>query len=343
MKVRISSVPLVLDWIAEKGASAGSEEAVRRILDHPDYRFEIRRYGLASIEHLISYFSGLRRIEPARIPELCDGCREALREKHSLWLDCADDPGKYRERYEKLKDILCGENVKRLQEKLRGAFPETAAMEGIEDAQVISTLSFGPSFGYVYENALHLDLFGIGKYCTWEELPYVILHEMHHLQVQKLMGGYGSFTEKFSPAEEYIFRFTGEGLAVKFCNNARGVISKKIDADLPANIGLPAMSILNGHFEEAFRLFNDTLKGLLAGTVTEEEMNRQFADYWWNPYLYQEEAEFLAQTPIYSFGNELFGCIYDAFGMETLFACFYHPKKTIEAFNRTNCGYTILG
>nr|WP_300847142.1 hypothetical protein [uncultured Acetatifactor sp.] len=62
-----------------------------------------------------------------------------------------------------------------------------------------------------------MDLFGIEDICTIEELPYVILHEMHHLQIQKLLGDYSSFTEKFSLLDDYIFRFTGEGLAVKFC------------------------------------------------------------------------------------------------------------------------------
>ncbi|MBD5460912.1 MAG: hypothetical protein HDR26_08250, partial [Lachnospiraceae bacterium] len=206
MKVRISSIPLMLDWIEEVGNSSGDEQSLRRILAHPDYQFEARRYGLSSTEHLISYFSKLKSITSDEIPELSSDRRNALREKHELWMDCAGSPEKYRKRYEKVRGMLCEENIRYLQKKLRCAFPQTAALNGIDDSEIVSTLSFGPSFGYVFENALHLDLFGIGKYCTPEELPFIILHEMHHLAVQKLIGEYGSFTKGFSPAEEYIFR-----------------------------------------------------------------------------------------------------------------------------------------
>ena len=29
------------------------------------------------------------------------------------------------------------------------------------------------------------------------------------------------------------------------------------------------------------------------------------------------------------------------FGMKIMFECFYNPIKTIEYFNKTNCGYMI--
>ncbi len=54
-------------------------------------------------------------------------------------------------------------------------------------------------------------------------------------------------------------------------------------------------------------------------SITADEINKQFKSYWWNPYLYKDEIAFLPQTPIYSFGNEIFGCIYDTFGIEILF------------------------
>lgn len=105
-----------------------------------------------------------------------------------------------------------------------------------------------------------MDLFGIEDICTIEELPYVILHEMHHLQIQKLLGDYSSFTEKFSLLDDYIFRFTGEGLAVKFCNNAEGVVSKRMDSSLAANIGVQGIPLLSRHFEEHFSLFDEAVQ-----------------------------------------------------------------------------------
>ncbi|MCI9141032.1 MAG: hypothetical protein HFH87_00225 [Lachnospiraceae bacterium] len=338
MELRISSIPIMLEYLSETGAEPANRAVLQKIFDHEDYQFEARRYGLSSVEPLISYFSHLKNVEGKDIPDLSKERKSALRDKHNLWLDCASNPQKYYTRYEKVKHILCENNIQNLQHKLSAAFPDGAA---INDSSIIVTLSFGPSFGYVYENALHLDLFGIEDICTIEELPYIILHEMHHLQVQKLTGSYHSFTRKFSLLDNYIFRFSGEGLAIKFCNNAEGVISRRIDSHLNANIGIPAMAILNNHFEEHFNLFNDTIKRIKQNSITASEIEEQFRSYWWNPQLYKDETTFLTQTPIYSFGNEIFGCIFDAFGMEILFECFYNPARVIGYFNKTNCGYII--
>ena len=338
MELRMSSIPIMLEYLTKMNTDPANKGLLRKIFDHEDYQFEVGRYGLASVEPLIFYFSNLKKVNFKDIPDLSVERKSALRDKHNLWLDCASNPQKYYNRYEKVKHILCEENIQNLQHKLSAAFPIEV---GINDASIISTLSFGPSFGYVYENALHLDLFGIEDICTIEELPYIILHEMHHLQIQKLIGSYDSFTQNFSLLEDYIFRFTGEGLAIKFCNNAEGVISKRIDNHLNANIGIPAMTVLNNHFMEHFKLFNDTIKRIKHNAITASEMDEQFRSYWWNPCLYKDEIVFLNQTPIYSFGNEIFGCIFDAFGIKILFECFYNPARTIEYFNKANCGYII--
>ena len=338
MVLRISSIPIMLEYLTKPNTEFSSIVLVKNIFEHEDYQFEVRRYGLPSVENLVSYFSCLKSISAEDIPDLSDERKNALRDKHNQWLDCASNPQKYYNRYEKLKQILCEENIRNLQRKLSAAFSNDVT---INDASIVSTLSFGPSFGYVYENALHLDLFGIGDVCTIEELPYIILHEMHHLQIQKLIGNYSSCTKDVSLLEGYIFRFTGEGLAIKFCNNAEGVVSKRIDNHLNANIGVPAIPILNNHFEEHFNLFNDTIKRIKQSSITANEIEEQFRSYWWNPYLYKNETVFLDQTPIYSFGNEIFGSIFDAFGIEIMFECFYNPAKTIEYFNKINCGYVI--
>ena len=57
MKLRMSSIPLMLEYVAGLASRPGDRETVRRILDHEDYQFELRRYELPSAEHLIDYFS----------------------------------------------------------------------------------------------------------------------------------------------------------------------------------------------------------------------------------------------------------------------------------------------
>lgn len=334
MELRLSSIPPVLEYVSRLGDAPGDLEAVRRILDHPDYQFEARRYGLASLDHVADYLARLTVIDPAEIPDLSrDHRRNSLRDKHPLWLDCAAHPENYLDRLERVKALFTEDFLAQMQRRLAAMFP--AGTEMIEEPAVVSTLSFGQSFGYPHEGAIHLDLFGIERSCTLEELPRIVLHELHHLQMGKIREEMGELT----PLERYIHAFAGEGLAVKFCNNAQGVLSKPLEPEEEPNQGVSAIAELNGHFDEHFRLFNDTVRRLASGELAEADVERQFAEYWMNPYLYGPEM--LAQTPVYSFGSELYGVVYDAFGLEELYRCVREPLELLRRFNEAGTGYRI--
>lgn len=337
MKLRISSVPLMLKYISKQKEAVTDTELLKKIFSHPDYRYEMRRYGIANEEQLISYFSNMKTMEQENIPDFSPSRPNVLRDRHSLWQQCLDNPMKYHERMEQVKQVLCEDAMKDLPRRVRSFFTKEV---NLDDVEVVVTLGLGPSFGYFYENALHLDLFRIEEMCSFEELPIIILHEMHHIYVERLVGSYQEFFKDFSLLEKYIFRFSGEGLAIKFCNNAEGILSKPINPNIPSNSGLTGMECLNKHFEENFTLFCDTIKKINAGLMTENEMEEQFVNYWQNPFVYGSEAP-LGQTPVYSFGNEIYGCIYDTFGLEVVFECFYHPARVIYYFNKTGCGYVM--
>lgn len=334
MELRLTSIPPMLEYVSRLGDAPGDLEAVRRVLDHPDYQFEARRYGLGSLDHVADYLSRLKVIAPPDIPDLSrDHRKNSLRDKHQLWLDCAAHPEKYRARLERVRALFTEDFLAEMQRRLAAMFP--AGTEMIEEPAVVSTLSFGQSFGYPYEGAIHLDLFGIEHHATMEELPGIVLHEFHHLQMLKMREAMRDLT----PLERYIHSFAGEGLAVKFCNNAQGVLSKPLEPEKAPNQGVLAVAELNGHFEEHFRLFNDTVRRLAAGELAEADVERQFEDYWMNPYLYGPEM--LEQTPVYSFGNELYGVVYDAFGLEELYRCVGEPLELIRRFNEAGTGYRI--
>lgn len=338
MRQRMSSIPLMLEYVSGLASHPGDREAVRRILGHEDYQFELRRYEISSAEHLISYFSRLTDIAPEEIPDLSGNHRRNfLREKHGEWLDCVQNPQKYDERYRRVRAIFTDGFMADTQRKLTALFPRGTEM--IPDPAVVSTLSIGRSFGYAHEGAFHLDLFGIERYCALEDLPRIVLHEMHHLQLLHMAGAVDHFYSSFSLLERYILGFAWEGLAVKFCNNAEGNVSRRMEPELPPNLLVPALPALNEHFEEHFRLFCDTVSRIKAGDFTEEDMNRQYGQVWMNPYLYGEKP--LEQLAVYSLGNELYGCVYDAFGLDAAFECFYHPARLIDFFNRAGCGWTI--
>lgn len=129
MKIRISSIPIMLEYLTKPNTESSSIDLVRNIFEHEDYMFEVKRYGLPSVENLVSYFSRLKSIQADDIPDLSDERKKALRDKHNLWLDCAFNPQKYYNRYEKLKNILCEDNIQNLQHKLSDAFPNVLELK----------------------------------------------------------------------------------------------------------------------------------------------------------------------------------------------------------------------
>ena len=78
MELRISSIPVMLDFLSKLGTGPADTALLKRIFSHDDYQFEIRRYGLSSIEPLIVYFSQLKSIKVNDIPDLCEEREKCL-------------------------------------------------------------------------------------------------------------------------------------------------------------------------------------------------------------------------------------------------------------------------
>ena len=95
MELRISSVPIMLEYLSKMNTDPANKILLRKIFDHEDYQFEVGRYGLSSVEPLVSYFSNLKNVNFKDIPDLSVERKSALRDKHNLWLDCASNPQKY--------------------------------------------------------------------------------------------------------------------------------------------------------------------------------------------------------------------------------------------------------
>ena len=67
MKVRISSIPMMFEYLSKLNTEPADIVLVNELFNHEDYQFEIRRYGLSSIEHLVFYFSRLKSIKEEEI------------------------------------------------------------------------------------------------------------------------------------------------------------------------------------------------------------------------------------------------------------------------------------
>ena len=116
----------------------------------------------------------------------------------------------------------------------------------------------------------------------------------HHLQMMKMAEG---ISGEQSLLDQYIRGFAWEGMAVKFCNNAEGVISRRIEPDQPPDLGVPSIPLLNEHFPEHFRLFCETVERIRVGAFTAADMEQQWEEVWFNAYLYGDAMAELQNAP----------------------------------------------
>ena len=327
----ISSVIPMLDFLRALKSGQATKNQISDIFNHSDYDFEFRRYEISSKEPIIKYFAKLNSIGEAEIPILNSERKNMFREKHNLWLAAYDNPELYEEMYEKIISFITNETLENICLLVKKGLPINTDINKI---RIISTMSIGTSFGYVFDNALHFDMMGFDK-GSLETLPSLLAHEIHHLAMWDFVS---TFINTLTLEERFVFSFSGEGLAVKFCNNAKGTISKEIYNNRPVNEGLDAFSMnyLNERFYECLEVFEDTLKKIRLNEMNKEDVFKQLEDYWWNPYTDEQSRDdkpLLKHSRIYSFGNDLYGAIYDAFGSEILFDCIIHPLKAVEYFN----------
>jgi len=326
----MSSIVPMLRFLRNLKNKQADKKQISDIFNHPDYDFEFRRYGISSKDLFIDYFMKINTITESDIPLLKSERKNMIRNKHKRWLFAYENPEYYEVLYDKIRLFINADMLEDICTRVKKGLP---ANTDIDNIRMISTMSIGTSFGYVYDDTLHFDIMGFHNE-SLDTLSSLIAHETHHLAMWKYVSDFiGSLTLE----ERYIFCFSGEGLAVKFCNNAKGAISKAIDDNRPVNEGLDSFSMdyLNECFSESLKIFKDTLIDIRAGKMNADDVSNQLKNYWWNLYTEEQnpaEEPLLKHSRIYSFGNDLFGTIYDIYGKETLFDCVRNPLKAVKYF-----------
>ena len=329
---RTSSIPSMLNFLRDLKNGEADRNQLVDIFNHPDYDYEFRRFDIPSKEPVIDYFMQLNTIDEADIPTL-PGRESMLRNNHKHWLAAYENPDHYQEVYDRMIAVVTDdETFDKAYALLKEGLPSDADISNIP---LISTMSIGMSFGYAFDEAMHVDLMGFDKYnFSMIALPELIAHEIHHIAIGRWAD---SFAGDFTLEELFVFMFSIEGLAIKFCNNAEGVFSKAIDSTRSAW----NLSYLNERFYETYEVFENTLEKIRSGEMSREDVAMQWENYWMNRHTDEQspdEEPLLGQSRNYSFGNDLFGAIYDAYGAETLFDCVRHPLKSVEYFKQIVAG-----
>lgn len=316
------SIPLVFQLITKKKENKLSYEEVREVFSYPDYQNEFKRYGSRlKLCEFIEYFLNFENLNEHDIKN------QDLREHHIYWLDLYRNLQVYEKAYDNiLKKLILQMNY----EKVYESFPKSFRYP---KCNVVFTCGVGASYGYPFENNVFFDFLYLIKNKEYFSFPITLNHELHHIVFAS------NIHKKTDDLESYFLQsFASEGLAIKFINNARGIISKTLDSTSKINNDLDASSMkyLNDHFFETLDMFLKTINDIRNHKINSiDEIDKQKQSYWLNRYVEgqsEEDIPKLRQPRLYSFGNEFWGTLYDVYGLETVYEMVADPKDSFDKF-----------
>lgn len=300
---------------------------VEELANHEDYQFEFRRYeNRITPAEFIDYFMDFENLE------LQDIENKDLKNHHSYWLDLYNNSDWYEKKVRDYFETFNADIIEEAYEIAVKGFPEDYKFT---DCKIVYTCGIGQSFGYANENGIHFDMMQLFR--DWENKYFkeIIAHEIHHLIFQENI----KFDE--NNLESYFLQwFAIEGLAIKFTNNAEGMISKRIHSEQPVHLGLDEESIkyLRDTFDIYYAEFKKTICNIRNGHInTIDEVNRLIFGYWFNLYVDDQdknEIPKLKQPKLYFLGNDLWGTLYDVYGMKELYETLNHPETFVRKFNQ---------
>lgn len=327
LEIRYSTVKKMLEVIKKLRDGKNIRLELGILLEHPDYQVEFARYkGRVGKNEFIDYIVSLPTLKEEDISN------HDLRMHHKYYEDLLENIDTYVEEAEKLKLLTIALFEEQIAITLDG-LPDGFILP---DVNFLFTLGIGQSFGWVYDNHSHFDFLQLVKDVSFDEFCKIIAHEVHHVAINKLFSHLD--VASFSLEDMFYLYFAAEGLAVKYCNNAEGILSKSLKQERK-NIGLDTFSwdYLNDVFEQHFQEFIQTVRDIREGKITSQEaLNKRFQDFWMNPYTAKQnldELPLLKQYPVYAMGNEIWGIIHDCYGKEVLYQTLKNIKKFPEVFN----------
>lgn len=326
--IRFSSIDNMLEICNKIKHGEVEKKDIEDIIKHEDYKFEFDRYkGRITEDEYVDYLLHLCNLDEEDI------INNDLRNHHLYYKYLMNNLDLYTEKLNELKEILTPSLFeKQVSVALKG-LPNDFVLP---DINFVFTIGIGQSFGYAHQNGTHFDFLQLVKNHSIDEFCSTIAHEVHHVGLNTIHEQIN--LEAISLESLFYLYFSGEGLAVKYCNNAEGVLSKSI-YNGTKNIGLDAFTwnYLNSDFYNTMEQFRKTISDIRNKIIkSAEELHKQMSEYWMNPYTEeQDENEIpkLKHFRLYSFGNEIWGLIHDCFGKSAVYETLRNPEKFPVIFN----------
>lgn len=327
--IRFSSIDNMLELFKSLKNGDIKKTDIENIIDHEDYKFEFKRYeGRISKCEYVDYLFQLNNINEIDITN------NDLAAHHMYYKDLINNLDLYIEKLNELERILTPNLFEeQVSVALRG-LPDDIILP---DINFIFTIGIGQSFGYVYQNGTHFDFLQLVKDISIKDFCSTIAHEVHHVGVNAIHEQID--LENISIEALFYLYFSGEGLAVKYCNNAEGVISKSIyNGDKNKGLDGFTWKYLNNDFYNTMAHFRKTISDIRNKNINSvDELNNHMQEYWMNPYTEEQdknEIPKLKHFRLYSFGNDIWGVIHDCFGKNAVFETLRDPESFPVIFNK---------
>lgn len=334
IKINTSTIRPMLDICEKYIAGENIEEELRGILNHEDYLVELERYNASggprggfSKEEFIDFLTNLNSLNYTDINNI------RLRERLASFQYLLKNIDKYKALMPLIESISV-EKVRAALEKTKKGLPEDIDFNEIE---LIFSIGLGPSLGWFYNNYSHYDVIEFFKDFNEEILLSTIAHEYHHVGYRILSSNLDE--SAFTIEETFYSLFSGEGLAIKYCNNYKGLLTTNIYNER-ANIGVDEKSY--AYFMEEFKAiyekFLSDIQDIRSGKFkTQEELVQMFIKYWMGTRtnrVKDNEPDDLGQSLSYFVGAEIWGLIHDTYGKEKLYEILKNPSLFLSYYNK---------
>jgi hypothetical protein len=337
LNVRLETVHSMLDLCKKHKEGKLLESELLELLDHDDYKVEFERYNMDGLplskitkKEFVDYFMNLFDLEEKDIKN------ERLKMRYPDFIFFFNNLDYYREKIKKLIDLDKNIFNDGLQYTYNG-LPQDAKFDKLN---FLFTISIGNSFGWPYNDCVHFDVINLFKFMDIDNLEVFkafIGHEVHHI-------GLGRYLDKIYTRgidlEGYFYTFFSfEGLAVKYCNNSEGFLTRRIYNNLGTNIGLDKFTwnYFRDEFEEMYEKFKLHLGLIRSGQIDNmDKLNEILGEYWLSPYTKEQdktEQPKLKHYRSYYLGTEVWGLIHDFYGKEKVFEILNNPAEFPDALN----------
>jgi hypothetical protein len=333
INIRYSTIPKMLEVCKKHKEGKLYRIELEELLEHEDYKVEFDRYnteggprGGFSKEEYVDFFMDFFTLDEDKIEN------ERLKMRYEQLKYLFDNLEFYEENFKKVHSIDKNHVLKALEYTYFG-LPSEVRFERLD---IIFSIGLGNSGGWFYKHFSHYDLVHFLKEFDVNTIVNTMAHECHHIGYMKLSSGMDF--DKLTPEEYLYFFLAGEGLAVKYCNNAEGVLTKSI-YNSEVNIGLNSdtWKYLKGDFENTFKEFKAQIYKIRNNEIrTIDDLSAYINEYWMNLYTPEQdksEVPKLSHSRNYFMGCDVWGLIHDVFGAEKVFEVLTDLKQFPIAFN----------